>query len=87
MNYHPISNSVLIMDIPQMKTQHILKKKAQMDIYPLENSQEKKKSTIYGKIHSKKTISLTMQKLKPISALQVKFYIEEELMNMKTNKK
>ena len=74
------------MDIQQMKTQHILKKKAQTDTYPPENSQEKKKNIIYGKNHSKKTISATMQKLKPISALWEKFYIEEEHTNTKTNK-
>ena len=33
-----------------------------------------------------KTISATMQKLKPISALWEKFYIEEEHTNTKTNK-
>ena len=74
------------MDIQQMKTQHILKKKAQMDIYPLENYQEKKRNIIYGKNHSKKTISATMQKLKHISALWEKFYIEEKHTNTKTNK-
>ena len=57
-----------------------------MDTYPLENSQEKKKSTIYGKNHSKKTISATMQKLKPISVHWEKFYIEEKHTNTKTNK-
>ena len=81
-----ISNSVLIMDIPQMKTQPISKKKDSMDTYPQENSQEKKKSTIYGINHSKKTISLTMLKLKSISALWAKFYIEEKHTNTKTNK-
>lgn len=46
----------------------------------------KEKNIIYGKNHSKKTISATMQKLKPISALWEKFYIEEEHTNTKTNK-
>lgn len=57
-----------------------------MDTYPLENSQEKKKSTIYGKNHFKKTISTIIQKLKPIFALYVKYYIEEKHTNTKTNK-
>ena len=69
MKYLPISNSAQIMDIPQMKTQHISKKRDWMDTYPQENSQEKKKSTICGKPLSKKIISLMIQKLKPISAL------------------
>ena len=69
MKYIPISNSAQIMDTPQMKTQHISKKKDWMDTYPQKNSQEKKKSTIYETNHFKKTISLTMQKLKPTSAL------------------
>ena len=46
----------------------------------------KEKNIIYGKNHFKKTISATMQKLKPISALWEKFYIEEEHTNTKTNK-
>ena len=54
----PISNSVPIMDIPQMKTQHISKKKDWMDIYQQENSQEKKKSTIYGQTISKRQFHL-----------------------------
>ena len=46
----------------------------------------KEKSTIYGKNLSKKIISATMQKLKHISVLWEKFYIEEEHTNIKTNK-
>ena len=57
-----------------------------MDTYPPENSQEKKRNIIYGKNHSKKTISPTMQKLKPISVLWEKYYIEEKHTNTKTNK-
>ena len=57
-----------------------------MDIYPLENYQEKKRNIIYGKNLSKKIISTMMQKLKPIFVLWEKFYIEEEHMNTKTNK-
>ena len=57
-----------------------------MDTYPPEKSQEKKRNIMCGKNLSKKTISATMQKLKPISVLWEKFYIEEEHMNTKTNK-
>ena len=57
-----------------------------MDTYPLENSQEKKRNIIYGKNHSKKTISATIHKLKTIFALWEKFYIEEKHTNTKTNK-
>ena len=46
----------------------------------------KKRNIIYGKNLSKKIISTMMQKLKPISVLWEKFYIEEEHMNIKTNK-
>ena len=81
-----IFNSAPIMDIQQMKISNNLKKKAQMDTYLRENYQEKKRNIIYGKNHSKKTISATMQKLKPIFALWEKFYTEEKHTNTKTNK-
>ena len=58
-----------------------------MDTYLRKNYQENKRNIIYGKNHSKKTISTTMQKLEHIFALWEKFYTEEKHTNIKTNKK
>lgn len=53
MKYILISNVVLIMVILRIKTQLILKKWALVDTYPLKTL--KKRNTIYGINHFKKT--------------------------------
>ncbi len=62
MKFLLITKQLEIMDIPQRKTQNILKDTALMNTYPHENSQEKEKREICPKNHFLKTISTTIIK-------------------------